>query len=147
MTGSVFCDHMWGQSGLSFGVHDWIGAHGDRSVFLTGDPSCVYGAYPGEFTEANLGLTAQYRSTGLSRVGGDDQIMCAAGRTGSADMGEQASVVGRGRLGVVKDIDGGCYRHESPGAFGCSVGRIRHLDADAVLGDRYRGDGKFIVIQ
>ena len=62
-------------------------------------------------------------------------------------MGEQASVVGRGRLRVVKDIDGGCYRYECPGAFGCSVGRICHLDADAVLGDRYRGDGKFVVIQ
>ena len=62
-------------------------------------------------------------------------------------MGEQAPVVSRGRLRVVKDIDGGCYRHECPGAFGCPVGRIRHLDADAVLGDRYRGDGKFVVIQ
>ncbi len=58
-------------------------------------------------------------------------------------MGKQASVVSRGRLRVVKDIDGGCYRHECPGAFG----RIRHLNADAVLGDSYRGDGKFIVIQ
>ena len=110
-------------------------------------PSGVYGAYPGEFTETGLGITAQYGSTGLSRVGGDDQVMCAAGRTGSADMGKQASVVGRGRLGVVEDIDGGCYRHECPGAFGCPVGRICHLDADAVLGDRYRGDGKFVVIQ
>ena len=62
-------------------------------------------------------------------------------------MGEQASVVSRGRLRVVKDIDGGCYRHECPGAFGCPAGRIRHLNADAVLGDRYRGDGKFVVIQ
>jgi hypothetical protein len=110
-------------------------------------PSGVYGAYPGEFTETGLGITAQYGSTGLSRVGGDDQVMCAARRTGSADMGKQASVVGRGRLGVVEDIDGGCYRHECPGAFGCPVGPISHFDADAVLGDRYRGDGKFVVIQ
>jgi hypothetical protein len=73
-------------------------------------------------------------------VGGDDQVVCAARKTGSADMGEQASVVGRGRLRVVKDIDGGCYRHECPGAFGSSVSRIRHLNADAVLGDRYRGE-------
>ena len=114
---------------------------------LPQDPSSVYGAYPGEFTEASPGITAQYGSTGLSRVGGDDQVVCAAGRTGSADMGEQASAVGRGRLRVVKDIDGGCYRHGCPGAFGCSVGRIGHLDADAVPGDRYRGDGKFVVIQ
>src|SRR6266542_4890211 len=73
--------------------------------------------------------------------------VCAARGTGSADMGEQASVVSRGRLRVVKDVDGGCYRHERSGAFGCSVGRIRHLDADAVLGDRYRGNRKFVVIQ
>ena len=38
---------------------------------------------------------AQYGSTGLSRVGGDDQVVCAAGRTGSADVGEQAPVVSR----------------------------------------------------
>ena len=62
-------------------------------------------------------------------------------------MGEQAPVVSRGRLRVVKDIDGGCYRHECLGAFGCPVDRIRHLSADAVLGDRYRGDSKFVVIQ
>ncbi len=62
-------------------------------------------------------------------------------------MREQASVVSRGRLRVVEDIDGGCYRYECSGAFGCSVGRIRHLNADAVLGDRDRGDSKFVVIQ
>ena len=140
MTGSVFCDHMWGKVAC-------------LSMCMTGsaptatESSCVYGAYPGEFTEANLGITAQYGSTGLSRVGGDDQVVCAARGSGSADMGEQASVVSRGPLRVVKDIDGGRYRHECPGAFGCSVGRTRHLNADAVLGDRYRGDGKFIVIQ
>jgi hypothetical protein len=58
-------------------------------------PSGVYGAYPGEFTEAGLSITAQYGSTGLSRVGGDDQVVCAAGRTGSADMGEQAPAASR----------------------------------------------------
>jgi hypothetical protein len=117
------------------------------SALLRRDPSSVYGAYPWEFTDASLGITAQYGSTGLSRVGGDDQVVCAARGTGSADMGEEASVVSRGPLRVIKDIDGRCYRHECHGAFGCSVGRIGHLNADAVLGDRYRGDGKFIVIQ
>jgi hypothetical protein len=93
---------------------------------------------PGEFAEAGRGITAQYGPAGLGRVGGDDQVVCAARGTGSAGMGEQAPVVSRGRLRVVKDIDGGCYRHECPGAFGCPVGRIRHLDAGAVLGGRYR---------
>jgi len=101
-------------------------------------PSSVDGAYPGEFTEARLGITAQDGPTGFSRVRGDDQVVCAARGTGSADMGEQASVVSSGRLRVVKDIDGGCYRHECPGAFGCSAGRIRRLDPNAVLGNRYR---------
>jgi hypothetical protein len=41
-------------------------------------------------------------------VDGDDQVVRAAARTGSADMGEQASVVGRGRLRVVKDIGEPC---------------------------------------
>ena len=109
--------------------------------------SSVYGTYPGELAEASHGVTAQDRSAGLSRVGGDDQVVCAARGTGSADMGEQASMVSRGPLRVVKDIDGRCYRRECPGAFGCSVGHIGHLNADAVLGDRYRGDGKFILIQ
>ena len=35
---------------------------------------------PGEFTEASLGITAQYGPAGLSRVGGDDQVVCAAPR-------------------------------------------------------------------
>src|SRR6202167_5357722 len=110
-------------------------------------PSGVDGAYSGEFAEAGLGITAQDDSIGLRRVGGDDQVVCATRGTGPADMGEQASVVSRGRLRVVKDIDGGRYRHQRPGAFGGPVGRIRHLDPDAVLGDRYRGDRKFIVVQ
>lgn len=136
------------MSGHPTGAANGPGALLERPAQLVPqDSSSIYGAYPGEFTEASLGITAQYGSTGLRRVGGDDQIVCAARGTGSADMGEQASVVGRGRLRVVKDIDGGRYRHECPGAFGSSVSRIRHLNADAVLGDRYRGDGKFVVIQ
>ena len=63
------------------------------SALLPQDPSSVYGAYPGEFTETGLGITAQYGSTGLSRVAGDDQVVCAARGTGSAGMDEQASMV------------------------------------------------------
>ena len=67
--------------------------------------SSVDGAYPGEFAEARLGIAAQDASTGLSRVGGDDQVVRATRGTGPADMGEQATMVSRGRLRVVKDID------------------------------------------
>ena len=89
--------------------------------------SRIDGAYAGEFAEARLGMAAQDGSTGLRRVGGDDQGVCATRGTGSADMGEQAPVVSRGRLRVVKDIDGGCYRHKRPRTFGCPVRRIRHF--------------------
>ena len=76
-----------------------IPRHYLRGGFWFGQvPSGVYGGYPGEFTETGLGITAQYGSTGLSRVGGDDQVVCAARGTGSADMGEQASVVSGGVL-------------------------------------------------
>jgi hypothetical protein len=67
--------------------------------------SGVDGAYPGEVAEARLGIAAQDASTGLRRMGGDDQVMCATRGTGSADMGEQASLVSCCRLRVVKDID------------------------------------------
>ena len=46
--------------------------------------------YPGEVAEARLGVPAQDGPAGLSRVGGDDQVVCATRGTGSADMGEQA---------------------------------------------------------
>jgi hypothetical protein len=67
--------------------------------------SGVDGAYPGEVAEARLGIAAQDASTGLRRMGGDDQVVCATRGTGSADMGEQASLVSCCRLRVVKDID------------------------------------------
>ena len=95
-------------------------------------------AYPGKVTEARLGVAAQDGPSGLSCMCGDDQVVCAARGAGPADVGKQAPMVSRCRLRVVKDIDGGCYRHECPGAFGCSAGRIRHLDPNAVLGNRYR---------
>ena len=78
-------------------------------------------------------------------MSGDDQVVCAARGAGPADMGEQAPMVSRCRLRVVKDIDGGHYRNERPGAFGCPARRISQFDPHAVLGDRYRGDGQFVV--
>jgi hypothetical protein len=52
-------------------------------------PLSIDGAYPGEFAKARLGIAAQDGSTGLRRVGGDDQVVCATRETGSADMSEQ----------------------------------------------------------
>ena len=62
-------------------------------------------------------------------------------------MGEQAPMMGRCRLRVVKDVNGGHYRAQRPGSYGRAAGRIGQFDPDAVLGDRYRGYGRFIVIQ
>ena len=97
----------------------------------------VNGAYPGKVTEARLGVVAQDGPSGLSCMCGDDQVVCAARGAGPADMGEQAPMVSRCRLRVVKDIDGGHYRNERPGAFGWPAGRICQFDPHAVPGDRY----------
>ena len=61
-------------------------------------------------------------------------------------MGEQAPVMGRRRLRVVKDVNGGRYRDQRASAFGCPASRISQLDTETVLGNRYRGYGKFVVI-
>jgi hypothetical protein len=62
-------------------------------------------------------------------------------------MGEQAPMMGRCRLRVVKDVDGGHYRDQRPGSFGSPGRCIGQFDPDAVLGDRYRSHSKFVVIQ
>jgi hypothetical protein len=89
------------------------------------------------------GVAAQDHPPGLRRVSGDDQVVCPARGSGPADMGEQTPMMGRFRLRVVKDVNGRRYRDQRPGSFG----RIGQFDPDAVLGDRYRGYGKFVVIQ
>jgi hypothetical protein len=63
-------------------------------------------AYPEKVTEAHLGVTAHDHPPSLRRVSGDDQIVRSAWGAGPADMGEQAPMMGRCRLGVVKDIEG-----------------------------------------
>jgi hypothetical protein len=102
--------------------------------------------YPGESTEARLGVTAQDHPSSLRRVSGDDQVVCPARGSGPADMGKQAPMMGRWRLRIVKDVNGGRYRHQRPSAFGCPASRISQFDPDTVLGNRYRGYGKFVVI-
>jgi hypothetical protein len=44
-------------------------------------------AYPGEVTEARLGVAAQDHPPSLCRVSGDDQVVCPARGSGPADMG------------------------------------------------------------
>jgi hypothetical protein len=61
-------------------------------------------------------------------------------------MGEQAPMMGRCRLRVIEDVDGGSYRDQRPSPFGCPDGHISQFDPDAVLGNRHRGYGKFVVI-
>ncbi len=63
-------------------------------------------AYPGKVTEARLGVAAQDHPPSLCRVSGDDQVVCAARGAGPAYMGEQAPMVRRRPLGVLKDIEG-----------------------------------------
>ena len=80
------------------------------------------------------------------RVSGDDQVVCPAWGSGPADLGEQAPMMGRCRLRVVKDVNGGRYRDQRPSAFGRPASRISQFDPDTVLGNRHRGYGKFVVI-
>ncbi len=87
-------------------------------------------AYPGEFAEACLGVTAQDHPPSLRRVSGDDQVVCPAWGSVPADMGEQAPMMGRCRLRVVKDVNGGRYRDQCPSAFGCPASRISQFDPD-----------------
>ena len=55
-------------------------------------------------------------------------------------------MMGRGRLCVVKDVNGGRYGDQRPSTFRCPASRISQFDPDTVLGNRYRGYGKFVVI-
>src|SRR5579859_2728247 len=104
-------------------------------------------AYTGKVTEARLGVAAQDHAPSLRCVSGNYQVVCPARGPGPADMRQQAPIVGRRRLRIVKDINGGHYRDQRPGSFCGPAGRIGELDPDSVLGDRYRSYGKFIVIQ
>src|ERR1700686_2736579 len=76
--------------------------------------SRVDGAYSGEVTEARLSIAAQDHPPSLRRVSGDDQVVCPAWGPGPADMGEQAPMMGRCRLRVIEDVDGGRYRDQRP---------------------------------
>ena len=104
-------------------------------------------AYSGEITEARFDVMAQDRSAGLRCMSGDDQVVRPARGAGPADVGKQTPMMGCCPLRVVQDINGRRYRDQRPGTFSGPAGCIGQFDPDAVLGDRYRGDGKFVVVQ
>jgi hypothetical protein len=104
-------------------------------------------AYPWEVTKTRFGVTAEDHPSSLRCVSGDDQIVCSARGSGPADVGEQAPMMGCCRLRVVKDVDSRRYGYQCPGPFGRPASRIGQFDPDAVLGDRYRGDSKIVIIQ
>jgi hypothetical protein len=64
-----------------------------------------------------------------------------------ADVGDEAGVLDGCRLGVVEHVDDRGDRGESSCAIGCPRGGAGKFNSDAVLGDRYGGDGQFIIIE
>jgi hypothetical protein len=123
-----------------------------RPVSPTGerDPVSVLSvsrAYPWEVAEARFGVAAEDHPSSLCCVSGDDQVVCSARGSGPADVGEQAPMMGCRHLRVVKDVDSRRYGYQRPGPFGRPASRIGQFDPDTVLGDRYRGDSKLVVIQ
>jgi len=78
------------------------------------------------------------RSACLRSLRGNDQIVGSARRAGAASVREEPPLVRGGHRGVVKHVNSGGYDGERAGAFGGEPGRVGHLDADAILSDRYR---------
>ncbi len=109
--------------------------------------SGIQSAYSGKFTEAGLRIAGENDPPGLCPVRGDDQVMRGTRSARPPHVREQAAMVGRRGLRVVKDFDGGRDGGQRPGAIGRPRRGISHLDSDAVLGDRDGRDRQLVLIQ
>ena len=59
----------------------------------------------GEVAEPCVRVEGKDDAVALQSVRSDDQLMCAAGLTGPAGVGDQARMAGGGGVGVVKHVE------------------------------------------